>query len=86
MRVLVAFDKFKEALTANQACETACLEFRRNSRDCEVHAAPLTDGGEGFCEILTTAAEGEFHKVKATDARGRRKEVNLGIVQADPRS
>ena len=83
MRVLVAFDKFKEALTANQACETACLEFRRNSRDCEVHAAPLTDGGEGFCEILTTAAEGEFHKVKATDARGRRKEVNLGIVQAE---
>ncbi|SDS09481.1 glycerate kinase [Opitutus sp. GAS368] len=53
MRVLIAFDKFKDALTAPQACAAAAGALRAKHPDWELDLCPLTDGGEGFVEILT---------------------------------
>ncbi|MBO94803.1 MAG: glycerate kinase [Opitutales bacterium] len=85
MRALVAFDKFKDALTASHACEIACsvLRNQRGSLDCQVDSAPLTDGGEGFCEILTTVAKGRFEELEVEGPRGEPTEVRLGFAQAD---
>ena len=55
MRVLVAFDKFKDALTARAACETAATALRAKHPGWELDLCPLTDGGEGFAEALTLA-------------------------------
>lgn len=53
MRALIAFDKFKDALTAHAACETAATMLRTKHPDWQIDLCPLTDGGEGFCETLS---------------------------------
>lgn len=68
-RVLVAFDKFKGALAAEQACEVARRAIQRARPSDRVDTAPLTDGGDGFCRILTRAAHGVFHECFATGPR-----------------
>ena len=83
MRVLVAFDKFKDALTAGHACEVACSVLQSQWRGCQVDSAPLTDGGEGFCEILTTIANGRFKEFEVGGPRGECTKVRLGFAQAD---
>ena len=83
MRVLVAFDKFKDALTASHACEVACAALQSQWSGCQVDSAPLTDGGEGFCEILTTFAKGRFEELEVGGPRGECSKVRLGFAQAD---
>lgn len=66
MNLLLAFDKFKDSMSAAEACnaaEVAAYEVFGSS--VSVFKAPLTDGGEGFCSILTEAASGllEHHTV-----------------------
>jgi glycerate kinase len=58
MRVLIAFDKFKGALTAEQACAVVADVLRLAHPDWELDPCPLTDGGDGFAEILTRACGG----------------------------
>jgi hypothetical protein len=58
MRALLAFDKFKDSLTAQQACDLAADALRATHRDWTLDLCPLADGGEGFCEIHTAAAGG----------------------------
>ncbi len=53
MRVLLAFDKFKDALGAREACRVAAEALQSQHPDWECDLCPLTDGGEGFAEILT---------------------------------
>ena len=60
MRALLAFDKFKDALTARQACELAARALRDRHPDWQLDLCPLADGGEGFAEILTHAAGGHM--------------------------
>jgi glycerate kinase len=58
MRALIAFDKFKDALAAPQACAITAATLRDLHPDWEFDICPLADGGEGFCAILTQAAHG----------------------------
>ncbi len=83
MRVLVAFDKFKDSLTASRACEVTGAIFRNHFPDCLLEIASLTDGGEGFCEILTTAAKGRFETIGVRGPRGEPCTARLGLVQAE---
>src|SRR5690242_20635073 len=84
-RVLVAFDKFKGALGAEAACAAARRAILRLLPGASVDCAPLTDGGDGFCRILTQAAQGELHERSATGPRfdaGRAPQLPaaIGIV------
>lgn len=84
-RVLVAFDKFKGALGAEAACEAARRALLRRHPGLIVDSAPLTDGGDGFCRILTRAARGELHERFASGPRfvaghSPRVPVSIGCV------
>jgi glycerate kinase len=81
MRVLLAFDKFKDSLTAPAACEIAAFALRREHPDWTLDLCPLADGGEGFCEILTAAASGELKKFPVTGPRGGTVEAPIGFVR-----
>ncbi|ACB75071.1 glycerate kinase [Opitutus terrae] len=83
MRVLLAFDKFKHALTARAACRTAAEALRETHPDWILDECPLADGGEGFAEILTVAAGGVMHTVSACGPRGRRVQAAFGLVAAE---
>lgn len=82
MRVLVAFDKFKDAMPAAVACRAAAEEIRRRHPDWTVDECPLSDGGEGFSSLLTAAAGGRRQSVPVAGPRGETLEAGFGLVPA----
>lgn len=64
MKYLVAFDKFKGALTALEAAHLAADTISGIDPGASVELAPLTDGGEGFAGILAEVLGGELREVE----------------------
>ena len=79
-RVLLAFDKFKDALTAQQAGEAVAAALREQQPGWTLDLAPLADGGEGFSAILTQAVKGREVTSIATGPRGGRQPAGFGVV------
>ena len=77
MRVLAAFDKFKDSMSAREACDVAAAAARDG---WEVDACPLADGGEGFADILTRASRGAESRSAVTGPRGAQAVAAFGIV------
>jgi len=82
-RVLIAFDKFKDALTARQACEAAARGIREIHPDWTLDLCPLTDGGEGFGETLTHAAGGRLAEEPCSDPLGRVHRASIGYLNSN---
>lgn len=80
MRVLIAFDKFKDALGALPACAAAAEALRAHHPDAQLDLCPLADGGEGFAEILTRRAGGELREASVTGPRGATITARFGLV------
>ncbi len=62
MKYLIAFDKFKGAVTAEQACGIAREALQSRHPDAVITMSPLTDGGEGFASVIASALGGELIK------------------------
>ncbi len=69
MRVLIACDKFKDCMDADEACDIVAEEVRAMQPRWHVDCAPLTDGGEGFARILTKAAGGTIEPITVPGPR-----------------
>src|SRR3954467_14765088 len=82
MRVLVAFDKFKDALTATEACIAAAAALRARHPDWQLDLCPLTDGGESFTELLCGGLGERIEMVEARGPRGARVTAPIGFVSA----
>ncbi len=82
MRILAAFDKCKDSLNAWEICSIVKSTILSENISQDVTIAPLTDGGEGFVELLTRSQKGDFHNFQAKDALGQVKEVKIGLVSA----
>ncbi len=82
MRCLLAFDKFKDCLTAREVCGTARNLLKEELPGSSVAEAPLTDGGEGFCGILTRAGRGRFESQAVRGPLGEETDARLGFVSA----
>ncbi|MFT3830458.1 MAG: glycerate kinase [Opitutaceae bacterium] len=80
MRVLLAFDKFKDSLTAPAACAIAAEILRAAHADWQLDLAPLADGGDGFASILTAAVGGEMVPVRIVGPLGEPRTASYGIV------
>lgn len=80
MRVLVAFDKFKDALGAEEACRLVGETLRLRKPGTVLDLCPLTDGGEGFARILSLAAGGSGHRCPVTGPLGNAVEGEFGLV------
>ena len=83
MNVLLTFDKFKGALTASQACSAAADALSRVQPGWRLRSVPLTDGGEGFVEILTYAVGGKLITRRVKGSRGETVSAALGLVPAE---
>ena len=82
MRVLLAFDKFKDALTARQAGEAAAAALRAKHPDWELDLCPLTDGGDGFCETLCANLGERIEPIEVRGPRGTPVLSTVGFVPA----
>ena len=69
--VLVAPDKFKGTLTAAQAAEAIARGWRAAKPDDRVELLPITDGGDGFGEIVSALLQATPETTKTVDAAHR---------------
>jgi glycerate kinase len=83
MRVLAAFDKFKDSVSAPRACDIAAAAIAGARAGWGVDSCPLADGGEGFAGILTRAADGFETRLTVTGPRGGEVQAAFGIVSVD---
>ncbi len=81
MRLLLALDKFKDALGAIRACEVIAELWVKEYPGWQVDLCPLTDGGEGFASILSRASGGRMEKVMVAGPRHQPICAELGWVQ-----
>ena len=82
-KILAAFDKCKDSLAAKELCMLAKKTLEEEGQEYLVDMVPLTDGGEGFVEILTLQAGGEFIPLRASDSLGRKKELVVGLCELE---
>jgi len=79
LKILIAPDKFKGTLRAEQAAEIVRGVFRRAFPRAEILAIPLADGGEGTVSALVSAMRGELRTVQVCDPLGRAVAAPIGV-------
>jgi glycerate 2-kinase len=83
MRVLAAFDKFKDSLSAPKACAVAAGAISALGMGWDVDSCPLADGGDGFADVLTRAAGGAQSRFTVAGPRGDPVGACFGIVSLE---
>ncbi|HST67073.1 MAG TPA: glycerate kinase [Mycobacteriales bacterium] len=71
MRVVVAPDGFGGTLSAVEAAEAIRAGWEQVAPGDELVLLPLSDGGPGFVDVLSTELDGQTVPVPTTDALGR---------------
>ena len=71
LRVLIAPDKFKGTLTAHVAAEAIATGWRKARPADRLALLPISDGGDGFGEILSAALGAKLQRVRTVDAAHR---------------
>ncbi len=76
MKVLIAPDKFKGTLTAQQVCDCIETGLKHSYPDLEIEKFPMADGGDGTLDLLLEHLKGKkveievfnpiFSKIKST--------------------
>jgi glycerate kinase len=79
MRILIAPDKFKGSLTAQEVCDAISEGLLQEFPDVDCISFPLADGGEGTLEILTHHSRGTFVSAKVHDPLFRQIDATYGI-------
>lgn len=80
MKIVIATDKFKEALSARQACEAIERGIRGALPDAQVEVVPMADGGDGTAEALIAATGGEWRESMVADPLGRPVRAPWGLL------
>jgi glycerate 2-kinase len=80
MRLLIAFDKFKDSMAAKQACLEAKSALENSGTGLSLDLCPLADGGDGFAEILTDACGGGVQLTQVTGPLGNPIRAGWGSV------
>jgi len=86
VRILIAPDKFKGALSAREAADNIGAGLREVLPDAEIDVAPMADGGEGTAEAICDALGGSWLKCKAHDPIGREIEAHYVLIDDHPPS
>ncbi|MFN0135586.1 MAG: glycerate kinase [Phycisphaerae bacterium] len=71
MRVLIAPDKFKHALTAREAADAMRLGVLDAAPDALIELCPMADGGEGSGELLAAATSATRRTQRVLDPLAR---------------
>lgn len=85
MRVLISPDCFTGTLSAPQAAEAIAEGWRRSAPQDHLTLVPLSDGGPGFLDVLTSALDGTTVAVTVHDPLGRPVPAMILMVDTDGR-
>ncbi|HOW72692.1 MAG TPA: glycerate kinase [Phycisphaerae bacterium] len=86
MRIIIAPDKFKEALSAQEVCAAIARGVRRVVPDAEIDIVPMADGGEGTVEALIAATGGTRHLVSVAGPLGDPVRAVWGMLGGSERT
>lgn len=89
MKILIAPDKFKDALDAHEVAAALAAGVRAAQPEAEIVCCPLGDGGEGTGRLLAEASGAELHTADVLDPLGRARTAQwwfdrqrkIGIVE-----
>jgi glycerate kinase len=70
-RVLVAPDSFGGSMSAHEAADAIAAGWREAAATDTVTTLPLSDGGPGFVDVLSTGLSGRLVEVEVGDPLGR---------------
>lgn len=79
MKILLAPDKFKGSLKAEEVCSILAEEIQSISATFKVESLPLADGGEGTAGLLTTLSGGHQTRVMVKDPLLRDISTSYGV-------
>ncbi len=71
MKLLIVPDKFKGTLTAHEAANAIARGWRTVRPQDSASLLPMTDGGDGFGEVISALLDARIHTVKTIDAAHR---------------
>ena len=88
MNVVLAIDSFKGCLSSAEAEAAAARAVRECFSDCNVVSLPVSDGGEGMMQALSSSLAGRFVNVAAhdplmrpLDARYFLTDENMAVIE-----
>ena len=81
MKVLVAPDKLKGSLSAVEAAKAMREGVQRAVPAADVQVCPLSDGGEGFAEVLLTALGGTWRTSRVTGPEGEPVDAQWAMLE-----
>jgi glycerate kinase len=81
VKILIAPDKFKGALSAREVAENIAKGVRDALPDAKITIVPMADGGEGTAEAICEARGGSWLKCKAHDPIGREIEARYAWIE-----
>ena len=76
MKILAAFDSFKESMSAKEAGEAV-----QRATQHEVIIKPLADGGEGTMEVMNEYLKGDIHEIEVAGPLFRTIKAKLAITK-----
>lgn len=82
MRVLIAPDKFRGTLTAEQAAAAIATGWHRARPGDEVEEIPMADGGEGTLDALLSALGGHRRVARVRGPLGDPVDAAYGLIEA----
>lgn len=82
MRVLLASDKFKGSLAADEVARILAEALAPRLPGATFDTCPIADGGEGTVAALLGGLGGEWREARVTDALGRPLAARIGVVPA----
>ncbi|WP_110685912.1 glycerate kinase [Salinicola aestuarinus] len=85
MKIVIAPDSYKDALSARDAAAAIAEGLARGAPEAELIQCPMGDGGEGTLEALIAATGAERREARVQDALGRERQAAWGWL-ADSRS
>ena len=80
MKILVAPDSFKGSMSAETVAKVIAENLVLPPKS-EVFKLPMSDGGEGFSETVTSACGGETVTVKVKNPHGKLIKASYGIIK-----
>jgi glycerate 2-kinase len=81
VKILIAPDKFKGALTARDVAESIAKGLRDTLPDGKIEIVPMADGGDGTAEVICNARGGSWLQCKAHDPLGREIEARYAWIE-----
>jgi len=81
VRILIAPDKFKGSLSAQDVAKNIASGLREVLPDAQIDSLPLADGGEGTAEVICRALGGAWVECQAHDPLDREIDAHYAWIQ-----